>query len=207
MSIGRKPITFLQAQERCPDLIKAQRWRGTQKKHWFQCEKHEPYFQLYNAHYSNGIGCPKCGREISDKAAFKGGHINKSGYRVLHIKNYGTVLEHRQILEKYLGRPLKENEHVHHKNGVKDDNRIENLELTMQGAHAISHGKGYKDGYLKGYQDGQNGRIKELLEHTKLPVWRSLYFVWRKYRYYVFIRNGCFNLSLPISKLYIHMTP
>lgn len=55
-------------------------------------------------------------------------YYNNKGYAF--IKPEGTLIaEHRYVMEQHIGRKLYHNENVHHINGVRNDNRIENLEL------------------------------------------------------------------------------
>jgi len=80
-------------------------------------------------------------RKVARKLEYVKTRDTRSGYIFVRDTARGkAVQEHRVIMENYLGRRLLRSEVVHHKNGVRDDNRLENLELlASQSEHRRRH--------------------------------------------------------------------
>jgi hypothetical protein len=81
--------------------------------------------------------------------------IDTHGYVMVweptHPNNFsrGWIYEHRLVAERTIGRYLRSDEHVHHINGIKDDNRPENLEVMDGIAHAALSARDYRDGVAR----------------------------------------------------------
>lgn len=131
--------------------------------------------------------CPQCGATFRPKAATSkycsrkcawannGGRNSKEGPiwwknprgyiegRVWVDGNRVYIKQHRWIMEGIIGRPLQSWEDVHHRNGVKDDNRPENLELVPHGTHSqiTNSQRSYKRGYKLNLSDEERERRSE----------------------------------------------
>lgn len=101
------------------------------------CERDDHCKGLCVMHYGRLQAFGDPGEAAPRRKAAGDGHVDSLGYRRITVKGR-HVKEHRHVMEQLLGRPLRSFEQVHHINGIKTDNRPENLELWA------SHPKGQR---------------------------------------------------------------
>ena len=86
-------------------------------------------------------------KKISQAKKGRGKGLSKkpSGYVEITMGDNKGRSQHVVVIEEYVGRRLFANECVHHINGIRDDNRLENLELMTRSEHASHHAKENND--------------------------------------------------------------
>ena len=95
------------------------------------------------------------------KVGGDGLYVDSQGYTQIYIdSNRRHVKLHRHIMEQRLGRQLKPFEHVHHINGERSDNRIDNLEVWV-----VRHPAGYREDLI-----AENLKLKTLVSQLRTCV-------------------------------------
>jgi len=144
--------------------------KGTNKYIWVGCpecgvHRWVSYLFFIKGKYRLRGMCASCAISKAKIKRGKGSH-DSQGYILIHVPKTNPfypmatkkngIREHRLVMAKFLGRCLRPWEVVHHKNGIKDDNRIENLELMpSQKSHLV-------DLKTKSYIRALEDKIKKL---------------------------------------------
>lgn len=140
------------------------------------CQNSFPFKKSQLKHYKGaGRFCSrKCHYEFYRKnpslhSCFKKVKHDPFGYLLTRFEGK-VIREHRFLMQNILGRVLREDEHVHHINGIKDDNRIENLVILTSTKHAKDHYEENKEFYLKALDKGRK-TINRNWKQWKLSNW------------------------------------
>ena len=113
---------------------------GQSVRHWLcvcDCGKTStPRTVSLTSGNTRSCGCQKPGKRRKNHWSDCVLRVNRSGYvQVWDPQDCKLKQLHRLVYEEFLGRPLQPWEHIHHKNGIRTDNRIENLELITVQKH------------------------------------------------------------------------
>lgn len=136
---------FVKGHKPTPEMIEKEKISHLGKTHSEQTKKKISKSKKGQTTWNKGIEDES--RQGEKHHNWSGGkHKDAYGYTYIHSPNHphrtarNYVFEHRLVMEKHLGRYLTKNEVVHHINGIRDDNRLENLELCeSHGEHLLHH--------------------------------------------------------------------
>ena len=123
------------------------------------------YYKGQHLRYIRGHHAKRYGPDKIE--CWKGGRrIDPAGYVLIYAPdhpraNKGSMLEHRLVMEAHVGRYLVRSESVHHLNGIKTDNRIENLVLITNSQHRQLHGVAGLDAYYQEHPEARSEHGKK----------------------------------------------
>jgi HNH endonuclease len=138
------------------DLSRPIRGRVNRDGRCAECDRPVKALGLCSAHYERerrNRGTTMYVTEAGEAIRVKG------GYRLVTDKGR-PIREHRFVMEQHLGRRLARHEHVHHRNGIRHDNRIENLELWARPQPAGQRVEDLVDWVVENYPDEVAARLR-----------------------------------------------